>query len=862
VPAVNNSSSQPATAASAQLSYRYPGPNSFEDTEVDRHRFFGRDKERNEIVNKVLSVNLLVLFGKSGLGKTSLLKAGVYPRLRERKMLPLLVRVNRHDATPVTIVTEAIEEACKAQGIEFTHGDRSGLWEYFKTTVFWHDNALWTPVLVLDQFEEIFTLQDADARRAIARELGELVGGGLPERIRLRKRALRERGVSLGFSDAPPEVKLIVSLREEYVGTLQEIFPEVPSILSNRVRLAPLAREQAEEAVTKPPLSEGAYRTRPFTYAENALNELLDFLAAKNGQIEPFQLQVLCSHVEQRVEREQSALAADTPRIDVGSGYLGGSRGMKDILKNFYRQAIKTLPGIWTRRRARKLCEFGLLTQEGFRESLGERRIIEEYKLDTEDLETLVNARLLRKEPQHDSFTYELTHDSLTGPVKASRPLRVPRLLIIAIVAFVMIAVAGYSYEANEARLAASEARLAAEEAKRLAEIAQQIERVKETTRKAAQVEVNKLLQENTKLASQFNALQDSNRKKIEKLQQRMAEQKAGSDQAVATAQDVIYDLQAQLEVQQDQAEQVVDKTTQEFNRAEEQRKKLEITLAEYTARLAEQKEAAAILEKQLTQKVEELENAAQTNTQSAPSILIPEMVRIQAGSFLMGSVKKLDLDAENYEFPRHNVTIGRVFEIGKYEVTFEEYDTFALATGIEPPDDEGWGRGRRPVINVSWDDARAYAGWLSEQTGMWFRLPTESEWEYAARAGSETRYLWGDEIGHENANYGKNKCCGGLAQGRDEWRFTAPIGQFDANPFGLFDMHGNVWEWVEDCYTENYNKATKDGSALAFKKCPVRVLRGGAWVNVPRSLRSATRSKGKPYLRNYVVGFRLARSL
>jgi formylglycine-generating enzyme required for sulfatase activity len=760
-------------------------------------------------------------------------------------MLPLLVRVNRRDASPVIIVTEAIEEACKAQGIEFTHGDRSGLWEYFKTTVFWHDNALWTPVLVLDQFEEIFTLLDAEARQAIARELGELVGGGLPERIRLRKRALsiREGGASLGFSDAPPEVKLIVSLREEYVGTLQEIFPEVPSILSNRVRLAPLAREQAIKAVTEPALSKDAFRTRPFAYEKNTLNELLDFLAAKNGQIEPFQLQVLCSHVERRVEHEQITLADDAPKIEVGSGYLGGSQGMKKIIKSFYRQAINTLPGIWARRRARRLCEFGLLTQEGFRERLGERRILEDYKLGTDDLERLVDARLLRKEPQHDSFTYELTHDSLTGPVKASRPLRVPRSLIIAVVAFGVTAVAAYSYQVYEVR--------------RLAEMAQQIERVKETTRKAAQVEVTKLIEQNAELASQYNALQGSNRQAIEKLQQRMVEQKTASDQAVTSAQEVIEDLQAQLDAQQDLAEQVVDKNTQEFNRAEEQRKKLEKTLTAYTARLAEQETASAKLEEQLKQKVEELKNATTSTQQVGASIAVPEMVRINKGSFWMGSVK-----GDDDESPRHEVTIEHAFEIGKYEVTFEEYDTFALAQGIELPDDRGWGRGRRPVINVSWDDARAYARWLSKQTGERFRLPTEAEWEYAARAGSETRYSWGDKISHENANYGKDECCGGLVQGRDEWVYTAPVGQFDANPFGLFDMHGNVWEWVEDCYAGNYDRAAKDGSALAVKTCPERVLRGGAWFLDPRFLRSAGRNGRAPGSRLGDVGFRLARTL
>ena len=189
-----------------------------------------------------------------------------------------------------------------------------------------------------------------------------------------------------------------------------------------------------------------------------------------------------------------------------------------------------------------------------------------------------------------------------------------------------------------------------------------------------------------------------------------------------------------------------------------------------------------------------------------------PAMVVLPTGRFRMGA---LDGDGDGYsaERPVHTVTISRRIAMGQYPVTFEDYDRYAENCGflkalfVKKPDDFGWGRGRMPVINVSWEDAKAYAAWLSEQTGKRYRLPSESEWEYAARAGTETAYSWGNEIGVNRAN------CNVFGT---KWsgRRTSPVGSFAPNGFGLYDMHGNVWEWVEDRWYENYEGAPSDGSA------------------------------------------------
>ena len=234
-----------------------------------------------------------------------------------------------------------------------------------------------------------------------------------------------------------------------------------------------------------------------------------------------------------------------------------------------------------------------------------------------------------------------------------------------------------------------------------------------------------------------------------------------------------------------------------------------------------------------------------------------PEMVVVPAGSFMMGSPVS-EKDRYDSEGPVHRVTIAAPFAVGVYEVTFDEWDACVGAGGCGGyrPDDRGWGRGNRPVIMVSWEDAQAYVDWLSGKTGESYRLLSESEWEYAARAGTTTRYHWGDDIGRNRANCWDSHC-------GDSWDYTAPVGSFGANGFGLHDVYGNVWEWVEDCRNESYVGAPSDGSAWLSGNCDRRVLRGGSWLHNPRDLRAAYRggrSTGNRY--NITVGFRVARTL
>lgn len=236
-----------------------------------------------------------------------------------------------------------------------------------------------------------------------------------------------------------------------------------------------------------------------------------------------------------------------------------------------------------------------------------------------------------------------------------------------------------------------------------------------------------------------------------------------------------------------------------------------------------------------------------------------PELVVVPAGSFLMGAVHG---GGDSDEKPVHPVTIPRPFAVGRFEVTFAEYDRFCEATGRERPKDgrryfpfSNWGRERRPVMNLTWDDAVAYLNWLSEQTGKRYRLPSESEWEYVAKAGSDDRYWWGFNVGENRANCNG---CGSKLDGKK----TAPVGSFSPNRFGLFDTAGNVWEWCQDRWHESYEGAPADGTAWETGDDPRRVQRGGSFGSKPRYVRSSARGRGKPTDRFVYLGLRVVREL
>jgi formylglycine-generating enzyme required for sulfatase activity/serine/threonine protein kinase len=232
-----------------------------------------------------------------------------------------------------------------------------------------------------------------------------------------------------------------------------------------------------------------------------------------------------------------------------------------------------------------------------------------------------------------------------------------------------------------------------------------------------------------------------------------------------------------------------------------------------------------------------------------------PEMVRINAGCFRMGSP---DTESDRYSDEQQHSVCVEDFRLGKYEVTFDEYDDFAQVTGRSLPDDKGWGRGRRPVIGVTWQDAIAYSDWLSQQTGHTYGLPTEAEWEYAARAGTTTPFFTGACIHTEQANYNGrfdyNNCGAVTGTYRSQ---TAPVGSLQPNNWGLYDITGNVWEWTCSSYDNKYG-GTEQRCARKNDAGP-RVIRGGSWDNVPNNLRTAYRNWNDATSSGSNIGFRIS---
>jgi len=257
-----------------------------------------------------------------------------------------------------------------------------------------------------------------------------------------------------------------------------------------------------------------------------------------------------------------------------------------------------------------------------------------------------------------------------------------------------------------------------------------------------------------------------------------------------------------------------------------------------------------------------------------------PVMVVVPAGSFIMGSPPGAG-DQIGDEQPQHRVSFARPFAVARYSTTRGEFARFVRESGYRPApgcliDRDGIWRDERkagwrhpgfaqtdrdPVVCMSWNDGKAYAKWLSRKTGHAYSLLTEAQWEYAARAGTDTSYYWGAQASHDHANYGADRCCAPATGGKDRWLHTSPSGSFPPNSFGLYDMLGNAWQWMQDCWHRNYDGAPADGNARLDGSCVDRVMRGGSWNCSPSTIRAAGRELHDLSGRYAVVGFRVART-
>ena len=401
---------------------RYPGARAFQDSELDRKLFFGRDRESDTLLHLILAEAMVVVYGKSGVGKTSLLNAGVLARLRAEGYLPLRARLNDLSRNPFQQVLDGVVTAAEAAGVEYSAGRKDTLWGFFHTLELWKDDTLLTPVLILDQFEELFTLRDVTTRRPFVAHLSALLRG--PESDERDSASQRDHARPA----KPPPAKVVFSIREDFLGELEVLAEKIPQVLNTRFRVIHLAREEARKALEHPAsVVDARLSTSCFSFAPGTAESIISFLARARGSgdagtdIEPFQLQLICQHVEAMVRRAQSATAT------ISFKNLGGENGLKRILSCFYDDQVSSTSRRLRRRRLRRLCERGLISPTRRRLSLEESDIARRFRVDRQGLQELVQSRLLRTEPRVGSNYYELTHDSLVDPILDSRKRRLRR---------------------------------------------------------------------------------------------------------------------------------------------------------------------------------------------------------------------------------------------------------------------------------------------------------------------------------------------------------------------------------------------------------------------------------------------------
>ena len=745
----------------AGKSLRYKGTAPFQGLAVDRKTFFGRDRETRSLLSLVLAEHLVVVFGKSGMGKSSLINAGLVDPLLERDYLPMTIRLTDQGRGPVGGLIDSVRAAARTAAVEIVGGDDNDLYTFFRTAEFWSpNNDLLQPVLILDQFEELFTLHAPERRRDFIAQLAELVRG-----------PAASGRVSASTPGAPvldsgvPKLKIVLSLREDHLADLEELARDIPGVLQNRFRVGPLTAANAREAIIKPAaLDDPEFDTPPFTYSEEALQRILGFLARRRqgsetvsgDDVEPVQLQLVCQYIESLAHTR--SMRRGTP-VHVSEADLGGEIRLQRVLEEFYDRTLASIESPGERRRIRRLCEQRLISSAGRRLTEAEEEIEHRHGVSAETLRHLVDTRLLRPEPRLGGMFYELSHDTLVEPIRRSRQKRIGqqrRVWIGTVALLVAYFVPWWVFTGRDNR----------------------------TRQQALAFAVTSLPARDD--PGQLLALPRARLAAIEE-QSQLGVAARDEYAAMMFAADDVGLLYPELtsDVQRLQRDM-----TDRFNQANG------------------------------------LRPVAPTEDDS-----LNRRVLIAGGTFAMGSPEG---SGEPAEHPQHRVTVS-AFRMQEHEVTNAEYRRF-------DPNHDRLAPGDLPVVNVSWYDAAASAAWLGGS------LPTEAQWEFAARGSTGRLYPWGEDgptCAHANfMNCGAMLLPAGT--GRDDGR----------TPEQVYDLAGNAWEWCRDRYDAYLDGDRAD--PLGASTGSARVVRGGSFFNVPYDLRGTNRYSSTPAVRNDSLGFRV----
>lgn len=901
-----------------QKPYRYPGIHSF--TEAEREQFFGRERETEELYRLLVLNPIVVLFGKSGTGKTSLLQAGISPMLHQRGLHPVKVRLNDTDKP---ISRQIWEQFNQGDYLPLGTPDNLSLLEYCRRFDYTDGGEAMTPLLLLDQFEELFTLygEKPEAREEFIEQLAELLGDPSP-------------GPSGGFRAGAARV--VISLRSDYLFLLDRLSSRIPAILRCRYELSPLNEVNATSAITKPAAKPGNFASLPFSFSPTALETILEGLTAqsdageKGREVEAFLLQLFCQQIERRLIADQVPA-----NFEITPAFFGGESGIEAIRDKFYADVLNLFQPDHKRNAVQRLVEEKLISAE--RRIIAERETLKQaLGLIDDDLTLLCRERLLREEPRGGSYYYELSHDTLLAPVLKAKAKRLAALAeqerlaalaaeenriaaeraeadrkrkqalygSLAALFLILIAVFAIGFAVRKTTLA-SEAAAFAEKKNQEAIASDSLARIKTVDAENAEDRAREAL----KLAEEKTAAADAAEKEAAEQRTIAGKLSVEAERASARAEQLKREAA-------DAAELAVKALLPQIRR--------DILYLDYKAAFDKLKRAVPLGVLQDSLGYESMEIAYFYHYSDRGGALATEAYDLAAALLskdtLKGSMDFTALDTDKAKHLRarylgdHMVFLegGRFmmqgeefggnfvayeaevsdFSLSKYETTVWQYHLFCVARGHDISRrmssdgvtlDEGsvqpsWGWvGDNPVVEVSWYDAVVYANWLSEQWGRspyyeislekdslntseyddfkWtvtpnpksngFRLPTELEWEYAAKGG-----LSRDTFAYSGSNdldaVGWN--------GDNSSSRTQGVGQKKANGAGIYDMSGNVWEW---CY--DWDGDLPAPTPLGAEGGSARVRRGGSWGNFPEYCRVSDRIGGIPGARDFSVGFRLA---
>ncbi len=936
----------PTTSSPSGLPYRYPGVQPF--TTAQSEVFYGRDQDTADLYRLIRREPLVVLYGKSGLGKSSLLNAGIVPHcLSEGVFQPVVVKFGAwtegKTETPLDITKAYLNAGTTPHPLlQQLLPEEDSLWRCAKNRQL---NGGARPLLLFDQFEELFSYPEA-AVRAFRQELAELLHTDLPLRYR---RLLDSDIVAISASEeelleTPLEARIVFAIRSDRMHLLHQLAEHLPNILRNLYELRALRPADAQAAIVEPAKQPGVFRTPVFTWSPSALSALLAYLQDPDDEnrVEGILLQLLCQYFEEKLVEQQGL-------TQIEGRHLGD---FEKIVENYYHDKLASLADDTSQYAARKLIEEGLVMEgENIRLSLHEAQITKQYGVDADLLERLVNSRLLRAEPfLRGGYTYELAHDRLVAPVLKAKQERLTlealaaaeraklakeqelaeerrkrrRATALAIAGLVLTAVALVAtFFAFSQATKAKQAQTQAEQAKGAALDSAAVARKQRELAQSAQLQSQRdaaIARQKTAEAERNLKLADSNLAlaKREELRAKAALEQVKKEKTATEAQRLIAEgnfrkAQENERVaaeQRDKAEKALlnlEKATIDVVRAILRDADRFILQLDYTNARNKLREAAALNSAKKEVGIAMLElvfwYAETENFQSAkgkldtasqyfgkaltvdglgsetkdilgrkklfrtaiqqlhPEKFVALMERYYPVESNLVKVGEGNLKRDNY-----SVSISS-FYLAKTEVTYWQWGLFCSATSvaIEKP---GWGsEGNNPAVNVSWDDATNYCNWVGTQLGYaqvytiegrnvstnWktkgFRLPTEAEWEYAARGGpnqQDDEYSGSNEI-EEVAWYRDNS-----------GSRTRPVATRKANTLGLFDMSGNVWEWCWDRYADDYDPLVKINPHGSVEGS-YRVDRGGGWGDTAGLCRVSYRGNYTPSGRGYDLGFRLA---